>query len=98
MGQGPKVLLGLLPVWLLVLFLLAAPEFMEPAFTNPPAALGVPLGLVPLAIALVLTVIGVVGLRRMSSTAASTAVFLSLTVPAALVIVLTPAMALVLSN
>ena len=98
MGQGPKVLLGLLPLWLLVFSLLAAPGFMEPAFANPPAALGVPLGLVLLAIALALTAIGVVGLRRVSSPAAASAIFLCFTVPAVLVIVLTPAMVLVVQN
>lgn len=98
MGQGPKVLLGLLPLWLLVFSLLAAPGFMEPAFENPPAVLGAPLGLVLLAIAMALTAIGVAALRRVSSPAAASAVVLCFTVPAILLIVLTPATVLVVLN
>ena len=98
MGQGPKVLLGLLPLWLLVFFLLAAPGFMEPAFEKAPTVLGAPLGLVLLAIAMALTAIGVAALRRVSSPAAASAVVLCFTVPAILLIVLTPATVLVVLN
>jgi hypothetical protein len=98
LAQGSKVLLGLLPLWLLVFFQLVAPGFMEPAFANPPAVLGMPAGLVPLSVALALTAMGIVGLRRVSSTQATMLVFLFSTVPATFAIVLTPAMVLVLQN
>jgi len=97
-GQGLKLLLGLLPLWLLVFFQLAAPGYMEPAFANPPGVLGMPAGLVPLAVALSLTALGLVGLRRVSSTPAATFVFLVSTVPATFAVVLTPALVLVLQN
>lgn len=97
-AQGLKLLLGLLPVWLLVFFQLAAPGYMEPAFANPPGVLGMPAGLVPLAVALSLTAVGVVGLRRVSSTPAATLVFLVSTVPATFAVVLTPALVLILQN
>lgn len=97
-ASAPKVLLGLLPLWLFAFFELAAPGFMEPALANPPSVLGVPAGVVPLSIALVLTGLGVVGLRRVSTTTGAGIVFLCLTVPAALAVVLTPAMVLVLQN
>jgi hypothetical protein len=96
--QGLKLLLGLLPLWLLVVFQLAAPGYMEPAFANPPAVLGMPAGLVPLSVALALTAVGVVGLRRVSSTLAVTLVFLVSTVPAIFAVVLTPALVLILQN
>lgn len=95
---GPKLVLGLLPLWLFIFFRVAAPGFMEPAFSNPPSVMGLPAGFVPLAIAFVLTGLGVLGLRRVSTTTAAGLVFLAFTIPAVLAIVLTPAMVLVLQN
>jgi hypothetical protein len=97
-AEAPKILLGLLPVWLLLFFQLAAPGFLEPAFRDPPGIMGAPAGLFVLAVVAVLTVVGVVALRRVSSTQAVTLVLLGLTAPAVLALVLTPAFVLILAN
>ncbi len=98
LGQGPRMLLGLLPVWLLMFLAIGAPGFMDPAFANPPSVVGLPVGVIALAMALGVTAAGVVLLRSASSMAAATAVFLLLVVPATLVVLMTPALILVLIN
>jgi hypothetical protein len=96
-SQGPRVLLGLLPLWILVSFMLITPGFMEPAFANPPAALGLPFGVFIIGIALAVMIIGVQILRRASPTVALVA-FICFTVPSVIAIILAPAMILVLVN
>ena len=93
-----KVLLGLLPIWLLVVFQLAAPAYLEPAFDRAVAVMGIPFGLILLGIVVVLTTVGVLAIRRAASTLGVMLAFLCLTAPAAFVLVLTPAAILVLAN
>jgi hypothetical protein len=97
-ASGAKVLLGLLPVWLLVFFQLAAPAFLEPAFDRSVAVMGVPVGLTLLGIVVVLTMVGALAIRRARSTPGVMLAFLCLTTPAAFLLVLTPAVILVLVN
>jgi len=89
-----RVLLGLLPLWILLFGLVAFPVYMEPMFLNPPATLGLPLGVVLVAAALAVMAIGVVALNRASSNRSAQLAFVGLTLPAAIVIVVAPALIL----
>lgn len=95
---GPMIALGLLPLWLWAFFAVLAPGFMEPAFLNPPAILGLPLGLVIFVVALVWAAVGVFVLWRTASTVAALFAFLVFTVPSTFMVFLTPALVLVFFN
>jgi hypothetical protein len=97
-ARGLRVAVGLLPMWLLALFLLFAPGFMDPVFLSPPSVVGLPFGLVVLALALGWMAIGVIGLLRTSSTAAAIVLFGLFTVPPMMLLCLTPALILVVVN
>lgn len=94
--RGPRMVLGLLPLWVLIFFLLAAPGFMDPIFANPPAIVGLPAGVFVLAVAIVLTLTGVLSMRSARSDLASLLVLLVFTVPALALILLGPAAILIL--
>jgi hypothetical protein len=93
-----RILAGLLPLWILVFEAIAFPGFMDPAFANPPAIAGLPAGVILVAAALAVMAIGVEVLRRSSSTRSALVAFLGLTVPAAAVVVATPALILIVQN
>jgi hypothetical protein len=93
-----RVLLGLLPLWILLIRLIAFPGSMHPVRSNPPAVAGLPAGIVLVGIALAVMAIGVVALRRASSTRSALLAFLGLTVPAAAVVVVAPALILIVRN
>lgn len=97
-AEGPKLLLGLLPIWLLGFFQLAAPYFLEPALAGSPVVAGLPIGLTLLGVVVILTAVGVLAMRRAVSTRGVLLAFLLLTCPAVFVLVLTPAAILVLAN
>jgi hypothetical protein len=97
-AEGPKLLLGLLPIWLLVFFQLASPGFLEPALAGSPVVAGLPIGLALLGVVAVLTAVGVLAIRRAMSTRGVLLAFLLLTCPAVFILVLTPAAILVLAN
>lgn len=93
-----RVLLGLLPMWILVIRVVAVPGSMDPVLENPSALGGLPAGIVLLGAALVVMAIGVVVLRRPSSTRSTLLAFVCLTLPSTVVIVLAPAIILVVQN
>lgn len=95
---GPRVALGLLLLWLWVFFLVLAPGFMDPVFSNPPAVLGLPAGVMLVLAALGWMALGVILLRRTSTTVGALIAFLAFTVPATLMILLTPAAVLIIFN
>jgi hypothetical protein len=85
-GQVARIGVGLLPLWILLIQLVASPSSIEPLGAIPPAIAGLPVGILIVAIALVLMAIGVFGLRRSSSTT-SMVLFLSLfTIPSTVLV------------
>jgi hypothetical protein len=96
--QRPRMLLGLLPLWIILALVIAVPGFMDPIFSKPPEAFGLPLGVVSLGCALSVMGVGVVVLWRTTSRAAAILAFACLTVPAAMLSVLAPAIVLILMN
>jgi|GEM_PF-5687367 len=71
---------------------------MDPVFSNPPAVLGLPAGLVLALIAVVWMTMGLVVLYRTSTTVSALIAFLVFTAPAAMGVVLIPASILVILN
>jgi hypothetical protein len=93
-----RVLIGLLPLWILLIRLIAVPGSMDPVRSNPSAVARLPAGILLVGAALAVMAIGVVALRRASSTRSALLAFLGLTVPAAAVMVLAPALGLIVDN
>ena len=75
-----------------------APGFMEPVFINPPAMLGLPAGVVIIAIAGGLATLGWLVARRTRSVRVALGAVTLLTIPALLLIVMTPALILIIVN
>jgi hypothetical protein len=97
-NRAPRVLIGLLPLWILLFLLVAAPSFMAPMFANPPEVLGLPAGVVILAIALTVMTIGIAILGLTSSTKAAIAALVGFTAPSLVLLVMAPAMILAIVN
>lgn len=95
---GPRVALGLLPVWLVVILRIFAPGFMEPVFSNPPAILGLPAGVVFVLAAFAWMTIGVLIIRTTSTTVGALIAFMAFTVPSMFIILLSPAAILIIQN
>src|SRR6266508_1539144 len=93
---GPRVLLGLIPLWILLVLLIAAPESIEPLGANPPAIIGLPLGIVLVGTALAVMAVGVVVIRLTSSNVVALVAFVCLTLPAAVVVAMAPTLLLLL--
>jgi hypothetical protein len=93
-----RVLIGLLPLWVLVFLLVALPSFMAPMFANPPEVLGLPAGVVIMAIALTVMAIGVAILGLTSSTRAAIVALVGFTAPSLVLLVMAPAMILAIVN
>lgn len=93
-----RVLLGLLPVWFLVILWVAFPGFMDPAFANPPAVAGLPAGVLVIASALAIMAIGVEVMRRTESDQTALLAFIGLTLPSAIVVFVTPALILIVQG
>jgi hypothetical protein len=93
-----RVLLGLLPLWILLVQAIAFPGWMDPVFANPPAMAGLPAGVVLVAAVLALMATGVEVLRRTSSNGVALLAFLGLTLPSAALIVAAPALMLYIQN
>ena len=97
-GSRTRVVLGLLPLWLLVVLQLAVPGYMDMLFENPPAIAGLPAGVVGMGVALTWMACGVVVLTRTSNAVAVASTFLVFTVPAAILLAFGPATVLVVQN
>lgn len=96
--RAPRIVLGLLPLWLLIFFALAAPGFMDPMFANPPAIAGMPAGVFVLVVAMVLTFASLMFLRQTRSDLATVLVFLVFTIPAMALILFGPAAILLIQS
>jgi hypothetical protein len=88
------LVLGLLPLWILVYEVVAAPRAIEAVGSNPPAVAGLPVGFILVAIGLLVMAVGVVVLGRISSTRWTVLAFLGLTVPATVLVVIAPVLIL----
>jgi hypothetical protein len=94
----PRLLLGLLPVWVFLVLTLLAPGYVDPLYLNPPGVLGLPLGLALAVLAMAWMAVGLLGLYRLASDALALLVLMLFTVPATIAIVLAPAMILIIVN
>ena len=97
-GTVGRILLGLLPLWILLVQAIVFPGSMDPVFANPPAMAGLPAGVVLVAAALALMAIGVEVLRRASSNGVALLAFLGLTLPSAALIAAAPVLILNIQN
>jgi hypothetical protein len=93
-----RILLGLLPLWILLFELIAFPGSMDPVTANPPAVAGLPAGVVLVGAALAVMAVGIEILRRVSANRSALLAFVGLTLPSAVVVVLAPALVLIVQN
>ena len=93
-----RVMLGLMPIWLLLFLSIATPGFMDPLFANPPELVGLPLGVFVIVASVGLTLMGLILLRRTESDLVVVMTFLLFTIPATLLLVLGPAAILLVMN
>lgn len=97
-GTVGRILLGLLPLWILLIQVFAFPGSIDPVMANPPEVVGLPAGVILIAGALALMALGVEVLRRAASNGVALLAFLGLTLPAACLIVAAPALILNMQN
>lgn len=95
---GPRIALGLLPLWLVAFLVITAPGFMDPVFSNPPAVLGMPAGVTMVLVTLAWMALGVLVLQRTTTMVAALVAFLVFTAPAAFGLLLIPAVTLIILN
>lgn len=93
-----RVLVGLLPVWVLLFLAFAVPGSIEPIGSNPPAVAGLPLGIILVGAALVVMALGVEVLRQTSSTTSVLLTLAFLTLPSAAAVVLAPTLVLTMQS
>jgi len=86
------------PIIMFVFLRVAAPDFFDPLFTNPPAIAGLPLGIVMMAGVLAWTLVGVLIVNRTRSSTGIVVAILVFTLPAIFVMLLTPAVVLIAVN
>lgn len=91
-------LAALTPLWAGALLFLAPIHWYDDFFRKPPDILGVPLGMVMVGLALVLTLIGVAAIWNVRSQLSELLVLLVFTTPATLLIVLGPRLIEALMN
>jgi hypothetical protein len=94
--SAAPVIVALTPLFAFVGVALA-PGYLDPMLSNPPGVLGLPLGVVVLFVAGILTILGAMVVRR-GGEVARVAAFGTLTIPAVLLVVLGPAVLLALLN
>jgi hypothetical protein len=89
-SRARRMVVGLIPLWLFLVHRLAVPAASDPFFLKPPEMLGLPMGVIALALAACLMVSGIVALVRFGSTRLAAVTLVLLTIPAAALIALTP--------
>lgn len=90
--------MGLLPLWILLIRLIAFPGSIEMFGGNPPSVIGLPAGILSVGVALAVMAIGIVGLYRASTNRSALLAFVAFTLPSAILMVLTPALILIVLN
>jgi hypothetical protein len=91
-----RVLLSLLPLWVVLVRSIVAPGANEPLFANPPAMFGLPLGFPLLALAFSVMAIGFMVTARATSMRSTIFTFAFLTAPATAFAALGPAIILLI--
>jgi hypothetical protein len=91
-----RVLLSLLPLWVVLVRSIVAPGANEPLFANPPAMFGLPLGFPLLALALSVMAMGVAVTARATSMRSTIFTFAFLTAPATALATMAPAIILLI--
>jgi hypothetical protein len=86
------------PLWVLIVASVASPTFFPQMFAKPPEIVGIPLGFVIDAIAMVWMLIGVVLIWDARSRLVEALVLFWFTIPATLVVVFSPALILIMQN
>jgi len=86
------------PIILFVFLRVAAPDFFDPLFTNPPAIAGLPFGIVIMAGVFAWTLVGILIVNRTRSSTGIVVALLVFTLPAIFVMLLTPAVVLIMVN
>ena len=86
------------PLWVLIVASLASPTFSQPMFAKPPEILGIPLGFVMNAVAIMWMLIGVVLIWDARSRLVEALVLFWFTIPATFLVVFSPALILIMQN
>jgi hypothetical protein len=94
----PARITAFTPLWVLIVATVASPTYFQPMFAEPPSLLGIPLGVVVDAIAMVWMLIGVVLIWDARSSLVEALVLIFFTFPATLLVVLSPAVILIMQN
>ena len=86
------------PLWVLIIASVASPKFFDPLFSKPPDWLGIPLGVVVEAIAMVWMLMGVVLIWDARSRLVESLALFFFTIPATFLVVFSPAVILIMQN
>jgi hypothetical protein len=97
-GTVVRVLVGLLPLWIILIQAIAFPGSMDPVTASPPEVAGFPAGVILVASALAVMGLGIEVLRRASSNRVALLAFLGLTVPAAAIVVVAPVLIVIVQT
>ena len=89
-----RILLGLLPLAILLVLLIAIPGAADAVTANPPSVAGQSLGIVSVGAALILTALGVLAMHRASTQQSALLAFVGLTLPSAVVMFVAPVLLL----
>lgn len=98
MNQVAARVAAFIPLALLLVLGLAAPGYFDPLSTQPPSIVGIPLGQVLLAAAVVWMVIGAIAIWFTRSQAAQLAILFFFTFPSLFVVIMAPALILIMQN
>lgn len=96
--QRIAVVIASVPMILWAAVWVVFPDFMEPVFSVPPAVLGLPMGIILIAFAGAMATLGWLLARRARSVRVALGALAFLTIPALLLIVMTPALMLIIFN
>jgi hypothetical protein len=96
--QRVVVVIASVPLIAWVVMWVVAPDFIAPVFSVPPAVFGFPLGVVVITVAGGMALLGWLLSRRTRSVRVALGAVAFLTIPALLLIVMTPALILVIVN
>ena len=101
-GQGRAQiavrLVAFTPLWVLLIVAFTSRTYFQPLFASPPSIVGIPLGAVIDAVAMLWMLIGVVLIWDARSPAVQTLVLVLFTIPATVAVVFSPAVVLIILN
>lgn len=97
-GGRARVVMALIPIWLLLGVLALMPEFFAPVFDNPPGIAGMPAGTVLLLAMVLWALVGASVIRTRRSDLGVLLTLLLFAIPASIVVILGPALVLFAQN